>query len=80
MMQRINQHYINFVPHREHRVLQLQINADFLIPVDSAANTSLMTAKKNYSIILSYMRRNSAIYGTYNNILETVKFGVRDVA
>jgi len=57
----------------------LEINADIFIPVDSVANTSLMTAKKMYSIILSYVRRNSATYGTYNNILETVKFGVRDV-
>jgi len=38
-----------------------------------------MTAKKTYSIILSYVTQNSAIYGTYSSILETVKFGVGDV-
>jgi hypothetical protein len=38
-----------------------------------------VTAKKKYSTILSYVRQHSAIYGTYNSILEKVKFGVGDV-
>jgi hypothetical protein len=57
----------------------LETNTGVFSLVDSVANTSFMTAKNNYSIILSYMRQNSAIYGTYSNIQETVKFGVGDV-